>query len=241
MVARMVLRVAFRCMCVFLRWALPLGIALLWLDSWYFAIPTISYPRLLLTRRHAWLLAFVDGRACLQITDFTAPGWERLEYCDPYRVGLYPDENTTEWCKVSVPFVTYRQILRAATGERMRGWTDEGTEVGAEIYHYNRPWWEKCGFVWRKCVSSPSIARGLQQFPAYTSHDVYLPMWFLQVLSSLPLGYDVGRTGWRLMRRRRSVRLGLCPTCGYDLRASKERCPECGMAIVSKGEPTTDH
>ena len=50
------------------------------------------------------------------------------------------------------------------------------------------------------------------------------------VFAALPAG-AAARGVFRLRRRRRAAR-GLCARCGYDLRASAGRCPECGEPVA---------
>ena len=70
--------------------------------------------------------------------------------------------------------------------------------------------------------------------PAVTSYDNYsrvvIPLWFLWIPITL-LTLAIPRKTIQLLRRQR---LGLCLNCGYDLRASNERCPECGTPILPK-------
>jgi hypothetical protein len=52
--------------------------------------------------------------------------------------------------------------------------------------------------------------------------------WFLAlILGAWPIT-SLSLAAWRARKRRRAERAGLCGNCGYDLRESPERCPECG-------------
>jgi hypothetical protein len=59
-------------------------------------------------------------------------------------------------------------------------------------------------------------------------HAIDIPWWSLLLLFSLlPASRLVTRH-----RPRAKARPGLCPACGYDLRATPGRCPECGTTAA---------
>jgi len=55
-------------------------------------------------------------------------------------------------------------------------------------------------------------------------------LFVLLVTAALPLAWYLEHC-YQQKRRRDRARNDQCSKCGFDLRASKERCPECGEAI----------
>jgi hypothetical protein len=61
-------------------------------------------------------------------------------------------------------------------------------------------------------------------------YAAFLPAWFVFATSVvLPLSRAL-----HAARSKEPDRRGFCPACGYDLRATPERCPECGRVSVEE-------
>jgi hypothetical protein len=78
-------------------------------------------------------------------------------------------------------------------------------------------------------------AKGMRATPqaaihhrAYVKEEFDVRLWLVVLLFAATPSVRAVRFVQRVLRRRGRRRAGLCPTCGYDCRATPDRCPECG-------------
>jgi hypothetical protein len=100
-------------------------------------------------------------------------------------------------------------------------------------------WWQRLGFdgydqLHKPIPNSVALEDWLQ--PRWTGRirSLTLPYWAIfLVLLSLPT-----MRALLLLKRHRRQTAGLCIVCGYDLRATPLRCPECGTEVPRTVRPS---
>ena len=106
--------------------------------------------------------------------------------------------------------------------------------------------WERAGFhLWHATQTDTSdpytmwgwlLRRPRNPVLIYRVDQLFLtlPYWSLvSATASIPILRILFACG-RKWRRRTKVAKNLCPSCGYDLRATPGRCPECGESRSAK-------
>jgi hypothetical protein len=84
----------------------------------------------------------------------------------------------------------------------------------------------------------PEFQVGYNGEPSYLwaiRSDFNVPYWVVAVLAGVFPLLSI-KVAIRWLRSRRHARAGCCRNCGYDLRATPDRCPECGTVPASCGD-----
>jgi hypothetical protein len=127
--------------------------------------------------------------------------------------------------RVEIGHVSWEDVFSAA-GAHALWWSASQGEVIPDIDRVDSYTRSRFGFGidWK-------MHTGLLR-PDQNVHAVRLPLWFATLLTAALPTLALRR---HLRRRRHGP--GYCRRCGYDLRATPDRCPECGD-IPNAAEPT---
>jgi len=146
-------------------------------------------------------------------------------------IGLY-------WSLEPYPYMENARLLYTASGPVMHPielwwWGREESGSAPPSARRDPVWrWNLGSFAyqvrWHKAWSEKH--RQIE-FTTVEARLLVIPNWFVCLVTA-PLP---ARWFYVHFRQRKRRRRGLCLHCGYDLRASKDRCPECGKPFLTKG------
>lgn len=151
-------------------------------------------------------------------------------------VRSYPYFERFDWRVIHSPAAVQ---VNSSLGSLMFAWTESGPNhsLPGEAVLFTRstipptrgPLFEAAGLV-VTTFHRLGFTVGSDGTTSLPWNVVIVPWWFV-MLPLVGLWFIVS-TGQRHHRRgERWMRVGRCRVCGYDLRGSRERCPECGTAM----------
>ena len=168
--------------------------------------------------------------------------WVRSHLANDWvRYGRAADVGSGVKCSYRVELWTRRGVVTVGTSRRpyenndvVKARLAQNAGLRWDVFQEVLPWeplrrwgrvptrWQRMGFDYHREAEDY-----LQPAYAYESVNVTAPYWAVALVVTIPLSLRLAR----LLRRHRRMAAGHCPGCGYDVRASPERCPECGEFV----------
>jgi hypothetical protein len=138
------------------------------------------------------------------------------------------------WVRAEADGISFEKFRFESSTRDRSGWTRFSIRRGTPMAYPGNPGYDPAE---RGIWSMPRVdTTSRPSSPAFNSDGLWasahLPFWVLAAVTGIAPTIRLCRS----MLRRRRTSAGLCSACGYDLRATPDRCPECGATPTATKE-----